>query len=92
MSTGGVGVGGSEPVGTSAWTRLVIDKYTGMHAELYFGHLCNTQQLSSGPGRKYKGEEGLVNLLRSSVSPMLVVVGAVQTLPPCDVMVKALLS
>ena len=34
MSTGGVGVGGSEPVGTSAWTRLVIDKYTGMHAEL----------------------------------------------------------
>ena len=32
MSTGGVGVGGSEPVGTSAWTRLVIDKYTCMHA------------------------------------------------------------
>ena len=32
MSTGGVGVGGSEPVGTSAWTRLVIDKYsTCMH-------------------------------------------------------------
>ena len=24
MSTGGVGVGGSEPVGTGAWTRLVI--------------------------------------------------------------------
>ena len=35
MSTGGVGVGGSEPVGTSAWTRLAIDNYTCMHAELY---------------------------------------------------------
>ena len=56
------------------------------------GMPCSTQQLSTGPGRKHKGEEGLVNLLRSSVSPMLVVVGAVQTLPPCDVMVKALLS
>ena len=47
MSTGGVGVGGSEPVGTSAWTRLVIDKYTCMHAELYFGHLWYAMQHSA---------------------------------------------
>ena len=47
MSTGGVGVGGSEPAGTSAWTRLVIDKYTCMHAELYFGHLWHAMQHSA---------------------------------------------
>ena len=43
MSTGGVGVGGSEPVGTSAWTRLVIDKY--IHACM-FGHFWNAMQHS----------------------------------------------
>ena len=36
MSTGGVGVGGSEPVGTSAWTRLVIDKHTCMLLSLFW--------------------------------------------------------
>ena len=56
MSTSGVGVGGSEPVGTSAWTRLVIDKY--IHACVLScslatcGMLCSTQQLSTGSGRK----------------------------------------
>ena len=47
MSTGGVGVGvgGSEPVGTSAWTRLVIDKYTCMLS-------CTCGMPCTGPGRK----------------------------------------
>ena len=45
-----------------------------------------TQQLSTGPGRKNKGEEGLVNLLILSRAqsqdclPVLVPVGVVQTL------------
>ena len=68
MSTGGVGVGGSEPVGTSAWTRLVIDKY--IHACMLSCSLatCGIQQLSTGPDRKNKGEESLLLILSTAQS------------------------
>ena len=79
MSTGGVGVGGSEPVGTSAWTRLAIDKCTCMHAELYFGHLWNAMQIYRL--RKITERKSwpvkLIDLVQLMVSPMLFAVGVV---------------